>query len=1202
VCGARRFSAAAALAALAWGSCGCEPATPKPRLAAASRPATTLALKPLPAKALVKLDDLTPKIAKPVNPPGVDKVPQRAKAAVQEAEKHIAKRDFAEATALLERAAGYAPNNPRIRRALGLAYAGVPNRGKALENLNLSAKAAPDDLKVQLLLGVIAATQKQDAKAIVHLRTALKCSQAKPEDPLAAEALLRLGRLLESQGYWTAALQCRGTLGKWVALHGQAYAGRSLLRALVIKSESLLVSQGQLLVLLRRYKEAAEQFRRAFSRDRTRVQTARLLIEALLHAADYAGAEKMLAAIAAEPVQRKQVARLAERLCLASGDKELLVRLWRAHSAAKELDGEFAVSLAEAAQRIGADDQAITISKSVLSKQPRNAAVGRLMCGIYARRGKAEKALRMLADMLAGDPAAARAVDQGIKQVLQSGVEEEFERKFARAAIADRSEVKYALHYVAGKLALARSRKLLAADQFKRAVDAKPKFLPGYEALVELYLAEQDYDKVQRLVRRIDKLVGDSHFANYIRGKVHLAQGRAQEAVADLIKALEFDSRDVKALLLLAEAYGQMGLRERSRAVARLSQALKIEPENVEIYRRLFRHLIYSRSRQSSRQARALANSLLKRRPGSITGRLMLVELDLAAGKRTEALVLLAQLRKEAPKNVEVALVGLSVDLGDLKGKLSEKDFRRLADRIDEILRIQPKNVEARRMLASLLDHQGKDDQAVAMWRQLYQELPGRLDIAASYARTLIRAEQFKTAAEALVRVAARNPTATWPKRMLIEVRVKLKQYDKAQKLLDDWLAKAPQAMRAALRRKKLELYGQAKKFDTAIDYARRWIKQADRPDVPKILLLGVLEKGKAYEKSLKLLDEWIVKARGESVTIYRHYKVDVLGRAGKFQEAIDYVRKWLAESPRALEPRQTLISVLARARKYDQAISQLEAWMKQPARGPQAPRAPSGGLAAGATTATTATAPSEPASRPASKPASKPATPALDKKTQEIIRWCRQTIVRILAMQGKYAAAIERAKAFLRLDAKDTELLSIMSSCLCSMGKDRQARNVLEKALKIKPDDPGLNNNLGYLYADQGINLEEAERMIRKALAAKKAVAFTDSLGWVLYKKGRLKEAAATFERVLDMLKRNGQDNAVIHDHIGDTYYRLGKAAQAVQQWKQALKMAQEDKIKTAETKGVLSATPGKIEAVQAGKKPKVAPLGKDVKEKKSP
>ena len=40
-----------------------------------------------------------------------------------------------------------------------------------------------------------------------------------------------------------------------------------------------------------------------------------------------------------------------------------------------------------------------------------------------------------------------------------------------------------------------------------------------------------------------------------------------------------------------------------------------------------------------------------------------------------------------------------------------------------------------------------------------------------------------------------------------------------------------------------------------------------------------------------------------------------------------------------------------------------------------------------------------------------------------------------------------------------------------------------LEALLQRNPDEPGPNNDLGYLYAEQGKNLEKAESMIRKAL-----------------------------------------------------------------------------------------------------------------------
>ena len=63
-----------------------------------------------------------------------------------------------------------------------------------------------------------------------------------------------------------------------------------------------------------------------------------------------------------------------------------------------------------------------------------------------------------------------------------------------------------------------------------------------------------------------------------------------------------------------------------------------------------------------------------------------------------------------------------------------------------------------------------------------------------------------------------------------------------------------------------------------------------------------------------------------------------------------------------------------------------------------------------------------------------------------------------------------------------------------------------------LSPDEPLLLNYLGYNSVERGENLDAAEAMIRRALALRPDDAsITDSLGWALYKRGRLPEAIAT-------------------------------------------------------------------------------------------
>jgi Flp pilus assembly protein TadD len=107
-------------------------------------------------------------------------------------------------------------------------------------------------------------------------------------------------------------------------------------------------------------------------------------------------------------------------------------------------------------------------------------------------------------------------------------------------------------------------------------------------------------------------------------------------------------------------------------------------------------------------------------------------------------------------------------------------------------------------------------------------------------------------------------------------------------------------------------------------------------------------------------------------------------------------------------------------------------------------------------------------------------------------------------------------------------------------------------------PDEAGINNDLGYLYADQGKNLEKAEAMIRKAVAEEPDnYAYLDSLGWVLFKRGKFQEARIPLERA----QSDPRQDATIPDHLGDVYFQLQELPKARAAWERALKIANESK-----------------------------------------
>lgn len=111
-------------------------------------------------------------------------------------------------------------------------------------------------------------------------------------------------------------------------------------------------------------------------------------------------------------------------------------------------------------------------------------------------------------------------------------------------------------------------------------------------------------------------------------------------------------------------------------------------------------------------------------------------------------------------------------------------------------------------------------------------------------------------------------------------------------------------------------------------------------------------------------------------------------------------------------------------------------------------------------------------------------------------------------------------------------------------------AEEWVEQVLDEFPDDTTANNDLGYLWADQGKHLRRALKMVEKAVAAEPAnKAFLDSLGWVHHRLGNHAEALKYLEKAAA-----GEDpDAVILDHLGDAQLAAGEVEKARESWRKA-------------------------------------------------
>lgn len=190
-----------------------------------------------------------------------------------------------------------------------------------------------------------------------------------------------------------------------------------------------------------------------------------------------------------------------------------------------------------------------------------------------------------------------------------------------------------------------------------------------------------------------------------------------------------------------------------------------------------------------------------------------------------------------------------------------------------------------------------------------------------------------------------------------------------------------------------------------------------------------------------------------------------------------------------------------------------------------------------------------------------------------------RQLRAWVLNEAGRYKEAAQEYQRVLKEVAADRELEKeqrdlyeeqfhyLLSNVYVSMGAIDKASEHLEWLIQRRPDNPTYYNDLGYIWADHGLHLEKAEKYIRKAIDLDRKQraknpqlrnrdngAYLDSLGWVLFKQKRYKEAK---EWLLKAVEDEDAQHIEIYDHLGDVHMALGEREAAIRAWQRGLEVA---------------------------------------------
>ncbi len=148
---------------------------------------------------------------------------------------------------------------------------------------------------------------------------------------------------------------------------------------------------------------------------------------------------------------------------------------------------------------------------------------------------------------------------------------------------------------------------------------------------------------------------------------------------------------------------------------------------------------------------------------------------------------------------------------------------------------------------------------------------------------------------------------------------------------------------------------------------------------------------------------------------------------------------------------------------------------------------------------------------------------------------------------------ALDMAKRAVFLLPKSIDLRYKLGIVYEKMDRHEESMAEMKKVLESDPDYAEALNFIGYSYADQGIRLDEAESMIKRAMELKPDNGYiTDSLGWLYFCQNQLGKAIMYLEKALQL----APEDPTIHEHLGDAYEKAGRTEEALELFRKALEL----------------------------------------------
>jgi len=495
--------------------------------------------------------------------------------------------------------------------------------------------------------------------------------------------------------------------------------------------------------------------------------------------------------------------------------------------------------------------------------------------------------------------------------------------------------------------------------------------------------------------------------------------------------------------------------------------------------------------------AASFLKALISKDPDAVLPRMQLAELFLRAGQAAEAKAPVQELLSMpdlSPERLNAVRM-MQVQILVLEGKQDQA-----IENLQAMLRVKPDDYPVRLMLVRLLS---ADKRYADAQRSIADGLKNgqHSQLYHIQAQLYIRENQFDKAEKSLKTLMRLEPDESGPVLMASQLALRLNKPVKAENLLRHHLLNHPEALGVSNALGRL-LVDQKRGNEAIAIYEDIAERTGGNEDV--LIALGLLHyQNKAFEQAATAFRK--VLAQGENSRA-GFYLAACLESLGQHEKARALYRDIKNSAENFADAQLRMAAIDLREERLDASLLTLRQLIRNEPKMADAYSLLSAGL--------------------------------MRKKA--------------------YRQLLEETEPALSLNDVPVQLLFNRAAAFESLKQYSKAAGQIKKLFTIEPNNIEALNFLGYLYAEQGVQLDEAEQLIRRALKAQPDNGYyLDSLAWVHYKRAEYDKAVAVQIEAIGHVP----DDPVMHEHLGDMLWRSGKTDQARATWKDAIKLGHQDR-----------------------------------------